>query len=159
MAKGYFKHSDTDPAPLRCCVERVVRFEEVDALGIVWHGRYPSYFEDGRVLLGEKYGIGYMDFYNRGIAAPIKQLHVDYKLPLRFGDSFTIEALLHWSDATRLNHEFILRNAEGQITTTGYSVQLLLNKEGEVLMLPPEFYADFCTRWRKGEFTEAGCTK
>ncbi|MDY0212900.1 MAG: acyl-CoA thioesterase [Desulfuromonadaceae bacterium] len=159
MAKAYFKHSAEDPPPLRCSVKRIVRFEEVDALGIVWHGRYPSYFEDGRVLLGEKYGIGYMDFYTRGIAAPIKQLHVDYKLPLRFGDPFTIEALLHWSDATRLNHEFILRNAEGRITTTGYSVQLLLNAQNQVLMLPPPFYADFCTRWRAGELPEDTCTE
>ncbi|MDD2557757.1 MAG: acyl-CoA thioesterase [Desulfuromonadaceae bacterium] len=159
MAKAYFKHSADAPPPLRCCVERVVRFEEVDALGIVWHGRYPSYFEDGRVLLGENHGIGYMDFYARGIAAPIKQMHADYKLPLRFGDRFTIEAVLHWSDAMRLNHEFILRNAEGLITTTGYSVQLLLDSENQVLMLPPPFYADFRERWRAGEFLGDRCTE
>lgn len=159
MAKAYFKHSASDPAPLRCWVERVVRFEEVDALGIVWHGRYPSYFEDGRVLLGEKYGIGYMDFYSRKIAAPLKQLHADYKLPLRFGEPFTIEAVLHWSDAMRLNHEFILRNAAGHITTTGYSVQLLLDADNQVLMLPPPFYAEFRERWRAGELAEDTCTE
>jgi len=136
---------------LRCCVERVVRFEEVDALAIVWHGRYPSYFEDGRVLLGETYGLGYLDLYQQGIIAPIKQLHVDYQRPLRFGERFSIEAILHWSDATRLNHEFILRNAAGEVTTSGYTVQLLLDKEDNVLMLPPPFYAAFRRRWQAGE--------
>ena len=153
MKKSYFRTAATDPAALRCCVERVVRFEEVDALAIVWHGRYPSYFEDGRVLLGEKYGLGYMEFYQQGIIAPIKQLHVDYQRPLRFGERFTIEAILHWSDATRLNHEFVLRNAAGEVTTTGYTVQLLLDKEDNVQMLPPPFYAEFRQRWQAGELT------
>jgi acyl-CoA thioester hydrolase len=151
--KPYFPLQDGAPEPLRCSVERVVRFEEVDALGIVWHGRYPSYFEDGRVLLGEKYGLGYMDFYHHGIIAPIKQLHVDYRLPLRFGDPFTIEATLHWTEATRLNHEFVLRNEAGEVTTTGYSVQLLMDQEQNVLMLPPPFYAGFRQRWAAGELS------
>ncbi|WP_321366882.1 acyl-CoA thioesterase [uncultured Desulfuromusa sp.] len=151
MKKPYFRRQDGAPEPLRCSVDRVARFEEVDALAIVWHGRYPSYFEDGRVLLGEKYGLGYMDFYRHGVIAPIKQMHIDYLLPLRFGDSFTIEAILHWTDATRLNHEFILRNADGEVTTTGYSVQLLMDQDQNVLMLPPPFYEKFRQRWLSGE--------
>lgn len=151
MRKPYFRLQKGAPQPLCCTAERVVRFEEVDALGIVWHGRYPSYFEDGRVLLGEKYGLGYMDFYHQGIVAPIKQMHVDYQRPLHFGEPFTIEAILHWSDAARLNHEFILRNAAGEVTTTGYSVQLMMDKEDNVLMVPPAYYAEIRQRWRAGE--------
>ncbi len=129
----------------------MVRFEEVDPLGIVWHGRYAGYFEDGRVLLGEKYGLGYMDFYRQGVVAPIKQMHVDYQRPLHFGDPFTIEAILHWTDAVRLNHEFILRNAAGEVTTTGYSVQLLMDQQQNVLVLPPPFYETFRQHWLAGE--------
>jgi acyl-CoA thioester hydrolase len=151
MRKPYFKSSPSDPQPLRCTVERTVRFEEVDPLGIVWHGRYPSYFEDGRVLLGESYGLGYMDLYNKGIISPIKQMHVDYKRPLRFSEPFTIEAILHWSDAVRLNHEFILRNAAGEVTTTGYTVQMMMDNENNVLMVPPPFYEQFRERWQGGE--------
>jgi len=152
MRKAYFRTQEGAPAPLRCVAERVVRFEEVDPMGIVWHGRYPSYFEDGRVLLGEKYGLSYMDFYTQGVVAPIKQMHVDYHRPLRFGERFSIEALLHWSDATRLNYEFILRNVDGEMTTSGYSVQLLMDGEQQnVLMLPPPFYEEFRQRWRTGE--------
>jgi acyl-CoA thioester hydrolase len=80
-------------------------------------------------------------------------MHVDYRLPLRFGDPFTIEAILHWTDATRLNHEFILRNTAGEITTTGYSVQLLMDQQQNVLMLPPQFYADFRQLWAAGELS------
>ncbi len=151
MRKPYFRTNKEAPQPLRCIAERVVRFEEVDALSIVWHGRYPSYFEDARVLLGTKYGIGYLDFYQAGIISPIKQLHIDYQKPLRFDEPFTIEAILHWSEAARLNHEFILRNADGEVATTGYSVQLLLDSDGNLLMVPPPFFEDFRQRWQAGE--------
>jgi acyl-CoA thioester hydrolase len=131
-------------------VERRVRFEEVDALGIVWHGRYSSFFEDARAALGEKYRVGYMDFYKQGVTAPIKQLYVDYHRPLRFQETFTIEGILHWSEAARINTEFVLRDSQGQMTTTGYSVQVMLDFEENLLMVPPAFYADFRNRWEAG---------
>lgn len=151
MLKPYFPPRPGDPPPLRLTVTRRVRFEEVDPLGIVWHGRYAGYFEDARVALGDLYGLGYMDMYRLGVAAPLRKLHCDYHRPLRFQDDFTIEGILHWSEAVRLNHEFILRNAVGEVTTTGYSVQMLLDREDNVLLLPPPFFTEFRERWRRGE--------
>ncbi|MFO7766671.1 MAG: acyl-CoA thioesterase [Pelovirga sp.] len=151
MRKPYFRPCEGAPLPLRTLVRRTVRFEEIDPLGIVWHGRYPGYLEDGRVALGRQYGLGYMDFYHHGVMAPIKQMHLDYQLPLRFEEVFSIEALLHWSDATRLNHEFILRNSADQVVTTGYTVQLLTDPQQQTLLVPPPFYEEFRQRWRAGE--------
>lgn len=151
MMKPYFKVRGDQPDPLRVRIERTVRFEEVDSLGIVWHGRYPSYFEDARVALGQKYGIGYMDFYSQGVIAPIKKMHFDYYRPLRFDETMQIEGILHWSEAARLNFEFIIRNGSGELSTTGYSVQMLLDKNGNILVVPPGFYEGFCRKWEAGE--------
>lgn len=151
MRQPYFKTAEGAPPPLRHRVERVVRFEEVDPLGIVWHGRYPGYFEDARVALGERYGIGYLDFYRQGVVAPIRKLHIDYHRPLRFREPFTIEGVLHWSEAARLDHEFIIRNAAGEVATTGYSVQMLMDTEERLLLVVPPFFEGFRERWQKGE--------
>lgn len=149
--KHYFKQMDNAPAPLRSEVIRTVRFEEVDPLGIVWHGRYPSYFEDGRVDLGHRYGIGYMDMKQHGVAAPIKQMHMDYIKPLSFGDTAHVETQLHYNEAARLNYEFRIRNSAGEITTTGYTVQLFVDADQELLMAPPDFYAELLERWKEGK--------
>ena len=37
-----------------------VRFSEVDSMGVVWHGNYLKYFEDGREAFGRKHGLGYV---------------------------------------------------------------------------------------------------
>ena len=150
MRRPYFPFRQEDPLPLRHTVERRVRFEEVDALGIVWHGRYPSYFEDARAALGERYGVGYMDFHKQGVVAPIKRLYVDYHRPLKFQETFTIEGILHWSDAARINTEFILRDSRGQVTTTGYTVQVMLDSKEDLLMVPPAFYVEFREQWKTG---------
>jgi acyl-CoA thioester hydrolase len=128
-----------------------VRFEEVDALGIVWHGRYASYFEDARVALGAKYGIGYLDFHRQGIAVPLKILHVDFMLPLTFGEEMFIEASLHWNEAARLNHSYVIHNAQGDVTTTGYTVQLFLDPDHQLLVTPTDFLQEFLDRWKAGK--------
>ncbi len=149
--KTYFKEIDGAPDPLRATFERKVRFEEVDPLGIVWHGRYPSYFEDGRVNLGNLHSIGYLNFQEYNVAAPIKQMHIDYIKPLYFGDLAHVEAILHWNEAARLNYEFIVRNNAGEITTTGYTVQLFVDSNQELMMFLPDFYQNFLQRWKAGE--------
>ena len=153
MSRPYFPAQEGAPPPLRVIVQRQVRFEEVDPLNIVWHGRYPSFFEDARVAFGEKYQFGYLDCFHRGFVTPIKKMHLDYQRPLRFLEQFSIEGILHWSAAARLNFEFIIRNGAGEVTTTGYTVQMMLDLEQNILLIPPPFVRDFLERWQKGEIS------
>ncbi len=150
MNKPYFKIDEDAPGPLTDKTTQRIRFEEVDMLGIVWHGRYPSFFEDGRTRLGQKVGIGYMDFYSNHVIAPIKKLHVDYREPLTFDEEITIETILYWSDSVRLNHEYIITNSQGRVTTTGYTIQMMLDMNQNILMVPPPFYMALREKWKAG---------
>lgn len=151
MKKPYFKTHANDPAPLRGKVTRHIRFQEVDMLTIVWHGHYTSFFEDARVKMGDQYGIGYMDFYGQGVLAPIKTAHVDFIRPLHFKDEITIEGTLHYSQAARLNSEYIIRDSKNRMAATGYIVQMMLNTDYELFLTQPEFYKNFCDRWKAGQ--------
>ena len=149
MNKPYFQPVPNAPASLHTTIKRPVRFEEVDSIGIVWHGRYPGYFEEGRVALGNKYGVGYSDFIRNKLPVPIRQLGVDYLEPLFFENEIEIEAILHWSEAARINYEYIIRRDE-KVVCTGYTVQLMLDESFELLLSPPPFYVDFMEKWKKG---------
>lgn len=138
------------PVPLVCVVERVVRFEEVDPLNVMWHGRYPSYFEDARVALGRRYGLGYQEVYDAGLVIPVKQMGIDYILPLRFGERCRITASLHWCEAARLNFSYAITAESGALATTGYTVQLFLSHSQELYMVKPDHYQHFCARWESG---------
>ena len=149
MLKPYFKDQD-GPAPLTVSCRRVVRLEEVDALGIVWHGRYPSYFEDGREDLGRRFGLGYTAFKAAGVVMPIRRLTVDYLSPLKYLDEMTIETALHWNEAARMNIPYRILGPDGRLVTSGATVQLMVGLDGGLLLEAPAFYLDFQARWREG---------
>jgi len=151
MKKPYFKKNPHDPAPLTGSVKRSIRFEEVDMLTIAWHGHYTSFFEDARVHLGQRYGLGYMDLFGQGILAPIKTAHVDFIRPLKFMDEITIQGILHYSEASRINGEYIIKNPQGKIAATGYTVQMMLNTDYELHLTQPNFYKHFCDQWKAGK--------
>lgn len=144
------------PPPIACSVSRTARFEEVDAVGIVWHGRYPSYFEDARVAFGDAYGLGYLDFYAAGLIVPVKQMGIDYVAPLHFGQPCRITATLHWSDAAKLNFSYVITDIDGMVLTTGYTVQLFLTASQELCMVKPDFYQNFCALWKNGSLPSTG---
>jgi acyl-CoA thioester hydrolase len=146
----YFSPADDDPAPLTAVARREVRFAEVDALQIVWHGHYLDYFEDARVALGERYGIGYMDFFHAGLITPLVQAHVDYFHPLSFRQQVRIEARLHWCEAVRLNHSYRVIDERGRLAAAGYTVQLVQDRERATQLIRPPFMEAFWERWRSG---------
>jgi acyl-CoA thioester hydrolase len=119
-----------------------VKFNEADPLGIVWHGHYIRYFEDGRESFGSKYGIGYLDFYNQGIIVPIVNIHCDYKKSLRYGEYVTVETKYIPCEAAKLTFDYQLFNTEtGQLVAAGSSVQVFLDRSTSALQLtnPPFF--------------------
>lgn len=145
-----FQPPQNGPAPLRASVTRTVRFEEVDPLGIVWHGRYPSFLEDARVALGDTFGMGYMDMHAKGVQAPIRELTIEYHRPLRYPETMTVAVAWHFFPGARMNMSYEILDQSGQVATTAASVQLFV-AEGEPLVLAPPFYQDFLERWRRGE--------
>lgn len=150
MIKPYFK-TEPGPQPLRAGFERRVRFEECDMLGIMWHGRYAGYFEDAREALADKYGLTYKRLQEEGVITPIVSFHIDYVLPLAYRETYTVQAIMHWTEAARINIEYEITNAEGKLHTRGYSVQLLVDLKGQLLFAHTDYYADFLRRWQAGE--------
>lgn len=148
--REYFAVRQSDPPPLTSIVYRRVRFEEADPLGIVWHGRYAGYFEEARESLGESYGFSYMAFRDSGVITPIKKMLVDFHRPLHYAQHFTVEARLHWTDAAKMNMDYIIRDEKQNVLTTGYTIQLFVDMDGMLQMAPPDFYETVRENWKSG---------
>ncbi len=151
----YFERIEGAPGPVVVEVRRQVRFSEVDPLAIVWHGRYPSYFEEGSEEIGRLCGLTYRDFYEAGLRAPIVKLHIDYFRPLRLAEEFTIRAALIWDAASRLNTEYYLLKDDESIATSGYTVQVFTYaSSGEVCIVSPDILLKCRERWKAGKFNQ-----
>lgn len=125
--------------------EVLIRFNEADPLGIVWHGHYIRYFEDGREAFGKKYGIGYMDFFNHNVVVPIVHTECHYKRSLKFGDTVRVEAIYEPCEAAKIIFRYNLYSfADGLKVATGTTTQVFLDKETQTLILNnPPFFAEW----------------
>ncbi|VAX38135.1 hypothetical protein MNBD_UNCLBAC01-570 [hydrothermal vent metagenome] len=149
----YFKTQENDPAPLLAKAEKRVSFSDVDIMGIVWHGRYAQYFEEGFAALGRMYDLSYQKFYEEGVRAPIVQMHVDYHRPMMLDEICKIEARLIWNEGARLNIEYSIFKEDGRIAATGYTVQMFMNAQAqEPYLVSPDLLVQCRKKWISGEF-------
>jgi acyl-CoA thioester hydrolase len=129
--------------------EVYVRFNEADPLGIVWHGHYIRYFEDGREAFGKRYGVSYLDFYNKGIAVPVVSVQCDFKKALRYGDSVIVETTYINTAAAKLKFEYrIVDGTTKTLVAKGSSLQVFVDaKTFELRLTLPEFFEEWKRKW------------
>ncbi len=117
-----------------------VRFTETDPLGIVWHGNYIQYFEDGREAFGREFGISYLEQKANGYTSPIVKSSCEHKLPLRYGDVANIKTTFVNSAAAKMIFKYKIYDPNGKLACTGETVQVFLNENGELSLTNPEFF-------------------
>ena len=117
-----------------------VRFSEVDSMGIVWHGAYLKYLEDGREAFGEIFHLGYMEMYAQGFYVPLVELDLKYKRPLNYPQTIFIDTIYIPCDAAKIKFEYKIYNIDNKIITTGNSTQVFLDKQYNLMLNAPEFY-------------------
>jgi acyl-CoA thioester hydrolase len=139
----------TSPNVLQEETEVVVRFNEADPLGIVWHGHYIRYFEDGREAFGRRYGLSYLDFYQNGLAVPVVSVQCDYKKPLRYGERVIVRCFYENSPAAKLKFQYKIFEADTQeLVAAGSSVQVFVDpKSFQLLLTLPEFFESWKKKW------------
>ncbi len=129
--------------------EVIVRFNEADPLGIVWHGHYIRYFEDGREAFGKKFGVSYLDFYTQGLAVPVVSVHCDFKKPLRYGNTVLVETTMVKSAAAKLIFDYkIYENEKKALVATGTSTQVFVDvKTFDLQLTLPPFFEAWKKKW------------
>jgi acyl-CoA thioester hydrolase len=139
------KKEQVDATQYKATYDIRIRFNETDPLGIVWHGYYIHYFEDGREAFGRKYGISYLDIQKNGYTTPIVKSLCEHKLPLRYGEVATIETTFVNTAAAKMIFLYKIVNAEGYIVCTGETIQVFVDDKGELSLVNPPFYE----RWKE----------
>lgn len=123
-----------------------VRFSEVDMMNIVWHGSYPLYLEDAREMFGEKYGLSYHRYIEERIYAPIVEMKLNYKQPIRFGMKPVVRITYRPTEAAKIVFDYEIYDPEnGQVFLTAHTVQVFMDSEHNLFWYSPDFY----TAWKK----------
>lgn len=123
-----------------------IRFSEIDAMRVVWHGAYVKYLEDAREAFGKEYGLGYQFIEDNAYFAPIVDMRIKYHKPLRYGMVPEMTITYRPTDAAKIVFDYEIRDTStGDVMVTGHTMQVFMDMNYELVLLNPPFYEE----WKK----------
>ncbi len=122
-----------------------IRFSETDAMGVVWHGNYLKYFEDGREAFAKQFGMSYLEIHSHQYFVPIVKSEINHKSPIYYGQRAKIITKMIPSKAAKIIFEYEIINLSTQlISAKGSTTQVFLREKSRELELQfPAFYVDW----------------
>lgn len=125
-----------------------IRFSETDAMGVVWHGNYLKFFEDGREAFGKTYGLEYLTIFDKGFVTPIVKSEIDHKAPVYYGQVIKVITKYIPAKSAKIQFEYeVINVTTGQLCATGKTMQVFLDKDSrELELISPDFYKEWKER-------------
>jgi acyl-CoA thioester hydrolase len=110
-----------------------VRYEETDQMGVVYYGKYLTWFEVGRVNLLRDVGLAHREWVRREINFPVVQAHADYRASARFDDEILIRTRIVsiGNKSIRFENE-VYKLPEMALLATGHTVHALMKGSATV---------------------------
>jgi len=121
-----------------------IRFSEADLMGVVWHGSFVKYLEDGREYFGLKYGLSYLEVASHDLLIPIVDMTLSYRKSAKYGDKLIIETKFINSEAAKIIFEYtIYRVSDMEVLVKAKTVQVFTDENGQLLLTNPLFFMDW----------------
>ncbi len=112
-------------------IELEVRDHECDIQGIVNNSVYQNYLEHCRHKFLNEIGLSFAEMHNQGIDAVVIRAEIDYKSPLRPGDSFIVQLKMAKQGRLRIIfRQEILRKADQKLMISA-RITTVLTRNGK----------------------------
>ena len=121
-------------------INKTVLPQDSDHAGVMWHGTYFNWLEEGRVNALSKAGISYFDLTKIGFELPLINASIKYILPLYLGDNITIESLFNIDKGPKIKIISKFTNESNQVLTEAEVNLVLVDKNNfSIIRKRPEF--------------------
>jgi acyl-CoA thioester hydrolase len=115
-----------------------VRFHEVDAYRIAWHGHYVAWMEEARNDLAGRFGVDAAQIAAAGFQAPVVSLELKYLRPARFGEELLVRTTLVRRETATLEFLCQIIGDNGKLSASGRTVHVLTDDSGVLQYTLPE---------------------
>ncbi|MET3698965.1 acyl-CoA thioester hydrolase [Bacillus oleivorans] len=106
-----------------------VRYAETDQMGVVYHGNYLVWMEVGRTQLIEDLGFQYAQMEEDGIISPVIDVHIQYKKPVKYGETAVVETWLEDYDGIRSVYGYRILKENGELAAEATSKHVIVKKD------------------------------
>ena len=121
-----------------------VRYFETDAMGIVHHASYITWFEEGRSAFTRAIGYPYSRMEQEGIALAVAEVSARYHQPAHYDDEVIVRAEMTQLGSRGMTFDYDVRRvSDGALLVTGNSKHISIDRQGRVTLLPVEMRAAF----------------
>lgn len=125
-----------------------VRFNEVDAYQVAWHGHYVAWMETGRSELAGRFGLDAFQLGALGFLGPVVALEIKYLRPARYNDVLTVRTTLTPSETATLVFETVILGSDGKKLATGLTSHALTDLDGVLQFQMPYEVAERVERMK-----------
>lgn len=116
-----------------------VYYADTDAYGVVWHGTYLRWMEQGRVELCDDLGLDLVELKKQDIAIPVTNMNVRYKSSAKLDDRLVIETWIEKLTPVTVTFGQKIKNAQtGQVHILAEFETVAVNNEGRIYRRMPE---------------------
>ena len=127
-----------------------IRFSEVDMMKVVWHGAYPLYLEDALEAFGDEYGLTYEGYLDNQYYAPIVDMQIQYKFPLRYGVKARIDITYRPTEAAKIVFDYEIRDKETNLLyCKARTIQVFMDMDYNLVLFNPEFFENWKAKWQQ----------
>lgn len=112
-----------------------VRYSETDAMGLLHHSNYLTYFEIGRTELFRAQGGSYRVMEEQGLYFVVAKIQVRFRKPAGYDDALVIHTQLLRSTPAKIEHHYRLLRGD-EVLAEADTVIACVNGEGELQRIP-----------------------
>ena len=121
-------------------INKLVLPQHSDHAGVMWHGTYFNWLEEGRVNALSEAGINYVDLTKKGFELPLIDSSIKYISPLFLGDNITIETIFKISKSPKIKIQSKFMNKSKKVLTLAEVNLVLINKNSfSIIRKRPDF--------------------
>jgi acyl-CoA thioester hydrolase len=115
-----------------------VRFNEIDAYQVAWHGHFVAWMEAGRNELASRFGLDAAQVAATGYYVPVVNLELKFLRPARFAEELRVRTSLRRMETATFEFICTIFGADGRKCATGRVVHALTDLDGVLqYALPP----------------------
>jgi acyl-CoA thioester hydrolase len=120
-------------------MEKRIYYHDTDAGGIVYYGQYLCYLEEARTEFLEEKDLSVLLFKQRGLTYAVRECHVVYKSPARYGDTLICSAKLQKATAVQLVFDQTIHDKkDGRLILEAEVSLVCLNSEFKPTPIPDD---------------------
>jgi acyl-CoA thioester hydrolase len=107
-----------------------VRFNEIDAYRVAWHGHYVAWMEIGRNALAGEFELDAFQLVAAGYLGPVIGLELKFLRPAHFNEELTIRTTLRRTATATLEFVTTIIGPDGAKLASGTTTHALTDMDG-----------------------------